>query len=117
MPEDIAIDQPDSWPETHISGRARDLADRLSDLTLESLGDVYDLASGDEGQAFHNISLTLYTLILEDDYMLASATETTVNDKGSWEHIASLRDHCLEDRQNGQEYFSIRLGQRLEEGG
>lgn len=121
-PEDFDVTQPDSWPDTHISGQARDLADRLSDITLETLAYVYDIVieGGEDRQdtEFMASSLTLYQLIINDDYMLASATETTVDGKGSWDHVASLRDHCLEDRDGDAfYYFDLRLRQRLEEGG
>lgn len=118
--EELDVTQPDTWPETHISGMARDLADRLSDITLETMDHVYDtvIEGGPDNKdtEFMAASLTLYQLILNDDYMLASATETTVDGKGSWDYVASLRDYCVDEDQ-GHYYFDLRLRQRLQEGG
>lgn len=122
MADELDVTRPDSWPDTHISGYARDLADRLSDITMETLSHVYDIVieggPDNKDTEFMTASLTLYQLMINDDYMLASATETTVDSEGSWDHVASLRDHCLvDDSGDAYYYFDLRLRQRLEEGG
>jgi hypothetical protein len=113
----IDYTDPNSWPDTSYAANERDLADMISDDVLEWMTNVNDYQNIDLDDDFIN---SFFVLLMMSEETLLGATGAaglTPQDERRAHRLALRRTIEYDTNENSGEYFTIRIRQRLVEGG